>query len=211
MRVRVKLCGVTRLEDVLLGIELGVDALGFNFVPGSPRRVLPEAARDLAAAVPPFVARVGVFVDEPPAALERTARMAGLTCLQLHGDESPEVCEAMPLPWYKVFRVGPDFTPPSVERYRSTACLLDAWAEDRRGGTGSVFDWKVARRLPAGMRVIVAGGLTPENVQEAIAAAAPYAVDVNSGVESAPGRKDRGLLSLFMQRVRAAAPRQENA
>src|SRR5262249_12372395 len=150
-------------EDVLLGVALGVDALGFNFVPGSPRRVEPAAARDLAAAVPPFVARVGVFADEPPDSMERTARLAGLTCLPLDGGEPAEIAESLALPWYKVFRVGPDFRPESVGRYRSAACLLDAWAADRRGGTGSTFDWKVARRLPDDRRVIVAGGLTPDN------------------------------------------------
>jgi phosphoribosylanthranilate isomerase len=209
--VRVKLCGVTRLEDVLLGVELGVDAFGFNFVEDSPRRITPAQARDLCAAVPPFTSRVGVFADQPPRSMEATALLAGLTCLQLHGDETPESCRAISLPWYKAHRVREDFVPESVSLYRTSTCLLDGYDPGRKGGTGRIFDWSVARLTSAYARVIVAGGLTPSNVADAIAAARPYAVDVNSGVESAPGRKDRGLLSEFMRRAREAARDVEEA
>ncbi|HYS06151.1 MAG TPA: phosphoribosylanthranilate isomerase [Candidatus Dormibacteraeota bacterium] len=205
MIVRVKLCGLTRLEDVLLGVELGVDAFGFNFVEDSPRRITPAQARDLCAAVPPFTSRVGVFADQLPRVMEATALLAGLTCLQLHGDEPPESCRSIALPWYKAHRVGPDFVPESVSRYRSSTCLLDAHVPGRKGGTGTTFDWTVARLTSAYARVIVAGGLTPVNVGDAIAAARPYGIDVSSGVESAPGKKDRRLLSAFMKRVREAA------
>jgi phosphoribosylanthranilate isomerase len=209
MMVRVKLCGLTRLEDVLLGVELGVDAFGFNFVEGSPRRITPAQARDLCAAVPAFTSRVGVFVDQPPRVMEATALMAGLTCLQLHGDEPPDSCRGIALPWYKAHRVHGDFVPESVSRYRSSTCLLDAYDPERKGGTGTTFDWTMARLTSAYARIIVAGGLTPLNVGDAIAAARPYAVDVNSGVESAPGKKDRRLLTEFMKRVREAALRLE--
>jgi len=205
MIVRVKLCGLMRLEDVLLGVELGVDAFGFNFVEDSPRRITPAQARDLCAAVPPFTSRVGVFADQLPRVMEATALLAGLTCLQLHGDEPPESCRSIALPWYKAHRVGPDFEPESVSRYRSSTCLLDAHVPGRKGGTGTTFDWTVARLTSAYSRVIVAGGLTPINVGDAIAAARPYGVDVSSGVESAPGKKDRRLLSAFMKRVRETA------
>ena len=205
MSVRVKLCGLTRLEDALLALELGVDAFGFNFVEGSPRRIAADRARDICAALPPFVARVGVFADELPAVMEATALLAGLNCLQLHGDEPPEVCRTIAFPWYKAYRVGPDFRPESVKLYRCGASLLDASVPGMRGGTGAPFDWSVGRQVSAYSRVIVAGGLTPDNVGDAIAAARPYAVDVSSGVESAPGRKDRRLLSEFMKSVRRAA------
>jgi len=205
MIVRVKLCGLTRLEDVLLGVELGVDAFGFNFVEDSPRRITPAQARDLCAAVPPFTSRVGVFADQLPRVMEATALLAGLTCLQLHGDEPPESCRSIALPWYKAHRVAADFVPESVSRYRSSTCLLDADVPGRKGGTGTTFDWTVARLTSAYARVIVAGGLTPANVGDAIAAARPYGVDVSSGVESAPGKKDRRLLSAFMKRVRETA------
>ena len=211
MIVRVKLCGLTRLEDVLLGVELGVDAFGFNFVEGSPRRVAPETARDLCAALPPFATRVGVFVDELPRVMEATALLAGLSCLQLHGDEPPDSCRAIAFPWYKAHRVGPDFQPESVSRYRSSTCLLDAHVPGARGGTGATFDWRVARMTSVYARVILAGGLTPANVSDAIALARPYAVDVNSGVESAPGKKDRRLLAEFMGRVRAVSRTMEGS
>jgi len=209
MIVRVKLCGLTRLEDVLLGVELGVDAFGFNFIEDSPRRITPAQARDLCAAVPPFTSRVGVFADQLPRVMEATALLAGLTCLQLHGDEPPESCRSIALPWYKAHRVGEDFQPESVSRYRSSTCLLDAYEPGRKGGTGTTFDWSAARLTSAYARVIVAGGLTPVNVGDAIATARPYAVDVGSGVESAPGKKDRRLLREFMQRVREAVLRLE--
>jgi phosphoribosylanthranilate isomerase len=209
MIVRVKLCGVTRREDVLLGVELGVDAFGFNFVEGSPRRVTPDQARDLCAAVPPFASRVGVFADELPRVMEATALLSGLTVLQLHGDESPKACRSIALPWYKAHRVTAEFVPQSVSRYRSATCLLDAHVPGKKGGTGATFDWTVARLTAVYSRVILAGGLTPGNVGDAIAAARPYAVDVSSGVESAPGRKDRRLLAEFMTRVRDAALRVE--
>src|SRR5258705_543689 len=205
MIVRVKLCGVTRLEDALLGIELGVAAVGFNFVEGSPRRVTPEQAAEVCAGLPPFVTRVGVFADESPGVVEAAVRKAGLTCVQLHGDETPEACRSIPIAWYKAHRVGADFAPESVRSYASTTCLLDTRVDGMRGGTGETFDWDVARLTSAYARVILAGGLTPSNIQEAIAAARPYAVDVNSGVESAPGKKDRALLTAFMSRVREAA------
>lgn len=211
MIVRVKLCGLTRLEDVLLGVELGVDAFGFNFVEGSPRRVAPETARDLCAALPPFATRVGVFADELPRVMEATALLAGLSCLQLHGDEPPDSCRAIAFPWYKAHRVGPDFQPESVSRYRSSTCLLDAHVPGGRGGTGATFDWRVARMTSVYARVILAGGLTPANVSDAIALARPYAVDVNSGVESAPGKKDRRLLTEFMGRVRAVSRTMEGS
>ncbi len=209
MIVRVKVCGITRLEDALVAVELGVDALGFNFVEGSPRRIAAEQARAISVALPPFVTKVGVFANELPRVMEATALLSGVNCLQLHGDEPPEACAPIALPWYKAHRVGPDFDPESVTRYRSGTFLLDTGVPGLRGGTGRTFDWGVARLASAYGRVIVAGGLTPDNVGQAIAAARPYGVDVNSGVESAPGRKDRRRLQEFIRRVREAEARGE--
>ncbi len=211
MSLRVKLCGVTRLEDALLGVDLGVDAIGFNFVAASPRRVATELARDIAAALPPFVSRIGVFADERPAVMEANARLAGLHCLQLHGEETPESCVSLAMPWYKAHRVTPEFRPEDVARYHSGTFLLDGYAPAMLGGTGRSFDWSLARRAAAYGRVILAGGLTPDNVEEAIAVARPYAVDVNSGVESAPGVKDAARLTEFMRRARRAARREEES
>jgi len=170
-----------------------------------PRSAGPATRSPRATGFPPFTSRVGVFADQLPRVMEATALLAGLTCLQLHGDEPPESCRSIALPWYKAHRVAADFVPESVSRYRSSTCLLDADVPGRKGGTGTTFDWTVARLTSAYARVIVAGGLTPANVGDAIAAARPYGVDVSSGVESAPGKKDRRLLSAFMKRVRETA------
>ncbi len=201
MNVRVKVCGITRLEDALLASDLGADAIGFNFVAGSPRRITPEKAREIGAALPPFIVRVGVFADEPAASLGAMARRAGVQWLQLHGDEPPEVCSRLPLPWYKAHRVTPEFQPEDVARYHAPIFLLDGYAPGLRGGTGRPFDWGVARRASAYGRVILAGGLAVDSVAAALAASRPYAVDVNSGVESSPGIKDHRLLAEFMRRV----------
>ncbi len=207
MTVRIKICGITRLEDALLALELGADALGFVFAEGSPRRLTPEQGRGITAELPPLCARIGVFADEAPRAMEAAALVAGLTCLQLHGDETPETCRALTLPWYKAHRVGDGFDLERLRRFGGPAFLLDAAAPGVRGGSGRTFDWSIARQAAAYGRVILAGGLTPDNVEDAITAARPYAVDVSSGVESAPGRKDRRRLQLFIERVRQTEAR----
>ena len=161
------------------------------------------------AALPPLVTTVGVFADARSAAMEATARRVGLQVLQLHGDETPEECAALTLPWFKAHRVTPAFQLEDVARYGSGTFLLDAHAPGMKGGTGQSFDWSVARRAAAYGRVVLAGGLRPDNVQRAIGGARPYAVDVNSGVESAPGVKEIALLREFMSRVRATANDEE--
>lgn len=204
MSVRIKICGVTRAEDALFAAALGVDAIGFNFASESPRRVDADRARAIGERLPPFLTRVGVFVNASPGEMLETARAAGLHVLQLHGEETPELCAGMRFPWYKAHRVGAGFLPESVTRWGGGTFLLDAAAAGRRGGTGRTFDWALAREAAAHGRVILAGGLTPDNVARAIAAAEPYAVDVSSGVESAPGRKDETLLRAFVRSAREA-------
>ncbi len=203
MRIRTKVCGITRLQDAQAAVELGVDAVGFNFVPGSPREISVERAREISGALPPFVTRVGVFADARPPSMEAKARLIGLDWLQLHGDDEPEVCAGLTLRWYKVLRVGPDFAPEDVARYTSRTVLLDAYSPEVRGGTGRSFDWSIARRAGAYVRVIVAGGLSEENIEQAVRTARPFGVDVNSGVESRPGIKDPGRLERFLRRLRA--------
>ena len=207
--MRVKVCGLTRRDDVVRAVDLGVDALGFNFVPGSPRRLTAEDAARLADGVPPFVTRVGVFADTAPDQVAATARAAGLDVAQMHGHESPEACAAIPIPWFKALRVDDRFDPREAARYGRPLVLLDADVPGRLGGTGLRFDWDVARRTAAWARVIVAGGLDAEVVGDAIARARPFAVDVNSGVETSPGLKDAGRLALFCRRVREASARWE--
>ena len=210
MRVRVKVCGITRLEDAEAAVDLGADALGFNFVPGSPRAVPVETARRILESLPSWVVGVGVVADRPAASLERLARDAGVAVLQLHGDETPEACRAIPVPWYKALRVSASFRPEDVARYarhgesRATV-LLDGSVPGMLGGTGRAFDWEVARRAGEHGRIIVAGGLGPDSVAAAIRAARPFGVDVNSGVESSPGVKDRALLARLLREVARAA------
>jgi phosphoribosylanthranilate isomerase len=206
--VKVKVCGITNLEDALAAVEAGADALGFNFYARSPRYIAPEEARKIIAELPPAnaVLSVGVFVNEDRA--RTVARMAasGVAAVQLHGDESPEYCaELCEHRVIKALRVGKDFAPEQAAVYRAESILLDAYSAQARGGTGETFDWELARRTRALVaQLYLAGGLTVENVAGAIAAVEPYAVDVCSGVELAPGRKDAARVRAFVSAVRAA-------
>jgi len=204
--VKVKICGITNLEDALLSVEAGADALGFNFYPLSPRYITPEDARRIIAELPPSTFCVGVFVnEESPGAVARLAARSGVGAVQLHGDESPEYCAALgEQRVIKALRVGKDFVPEGAARYRAESILLDAFGASARGGTGETFDWALARKTREVVaQLYLAGGLTPENIAEAIAAVAPYAVDVCSGVELAPGRKDMARVRAFISAVRA--------
>jgi len=201
--VRIKLCGITRLEDALRAVDLGIDVLGFNFVGASPRRIEARQAEEIAARLPAFVLRVGVFANEPHASLCDKARMARIHCVQFHGEEQPDECANSPLPWYKAHRPAPGFDLQELQLYDPVTSLLDTYQEDRRGGTGMAGNWDLARQASAGRRIILAGGLTPDNISMAIQTVRPYAVDVNSGVESSPGRKDHDRLARFVARVGA--------
>lgn len=199
-RTRVKLCGLTRPEDVDAAVAAGADALGFVLWPGSKRAVDEALLAELAARVPAFVTRVGLFVDQDPELIERCA--AHLDLLQFHGDEPPALCEAFRRPWIKALRMrdGLDLHA-AAEAYRGArALLLDAYRPGVPGGTGETFDWS---RIPAGLAkpVILAGGLAADNVAEAIATVAPFAVDVSGGVEASPGIKDAGRITAFLEAV----------
>ena len=205
--VLVKICGVTNLADAQAAVKAGAGALGFNFYARSPRYITPGAARLIVSALPPSVLTVGVFVNEAePERVARTAAEAGVAAVQLHGDESPAYCAALAgRVVIKALRVGARFAPEQASAYRTHAILLDAYSPREFGGTGEVFDWALARRTRALVsRLFLAGGLTPENVGAAIAAVRPFAVDVCSGVEAAPGRKDLSRLREFVAAVRAA-------
>lgn len=199
--VRVKICGITNLEDALVAVASDADALGFVFYDRSPRNIAPEAAAAIIADLPPFVSRVGVFVDSPPDVVRQVMDFCRLDFAQLHGDESPEFCHALSPRAIKSFRVGGCQSLDRIADYQVAAFLLDAYCPDAVGGTGKTFDWEVASRVAATRRTILAGGLTPANVREAIAIVRPYGVDVSTGVESGPGKKDAGLVKNF---VRAA-------
>jgi len=202
-RVRVKVCGITNYEDAARALDLGADALGFNFHEPSPRYVAPAAARDIIRRLPPLAAMVGVFVDiADPGQVEAAARTAGIQVLQLHGEEAAAYCRALAgWPVIKAVRVGPDPIDTNLQNFPAQAFLLDAKDDRLFGGTGRTIDWQWARQAAAGARIILAGGLHAGNVGEAIRTVHPYAVDVCSGVESAPGRKDAARLAAFMNEV----------
>jgi phosphoribosylanthranilate isomerase len=204
-RIRIKVCGIVDEREAVECVHLGVDAVGFHFWPESPRAVTPRVARRIVERLPVFVAKVGVFVDEEPARIRQIGREVGLTVAQLHGDEPPDDCESLaPLAWIKAFRVGPAFSGENLARYACTTYLLDAWRPERPGGATERFDWRRARRLALHGKIVIAGGLDPGNVATAIEEAEPYAVDVASGVEMVPGRKDLDRVEAFVQAVRRA-------
>jgi len=200
-QVRVKICGITRVEDALLAVRLGADALGFNFWPESKRYVSPSAASAIVARLPPFVTSVGVFVNQPEAELRAIAAESGVQVFQLHGDEPPDLCSRLPLPVIKAIAVDEVRTLSRLLSYEVSAFLLDTPSRGF-GGSGVPFDWSLAEGVSEAAPVVLAGGLTPENVAEAIRAVRPYAVDVASGVESAPGVKDPARLARFIAAAR---------
>lgn len=199
---RVKICGITNREDAMAAVEEGADALGFIFFAPSPRYVTPEQAESIILDLPPFVAPVGVFVNETAAVVNAIARQCRLHAVQLHGDESPDFCRHIERNVIKVFRVKDDSWIHAAVPYRTSAVLLDTYAEERYGGTGQTFDWRLIAAIS--QRVILSGGLTPDNVQDAIRRVRPYAVDASSGVEAEPGVKDHEKIRAFVEAVRKA-------
>lgn len=211
-RVRVKICGITRPADATAAVGAGADALGFMFYEGSPRHITPARAAAIAQALPPFVARVGVFVNPGETLVREAIQVAGLTVLQFHGEESPEFCARFaPWPVIKAFRIRDAASLDALPAHAgASAWLLDAYVAGRRGGTGTGFCWELAVRAKAhGVPVILAGGLTPENAGRAVLEVAPYGLDVSSGVEAAPGIKDPERMGAFMAAVNRAAGRRD--
>jgi phosphoribosylanthranilate isomerase len=204
MPVKVKICGITNLADGMAAAEAGADALGFVFYDQSPRHISVEAASVFAPQLPPFVLKVGVFVNAPEDLVIRAIRECGLNLLQFHGDEPPEYCQQFGLMSMKAFRVRDAASLQAVLNYQTDAWLLDAYSTDAPGGTGETFNWDLALQAQGwGRPVFLAGGLTPENVAEAVRCARPYGVDVSSGVEAAPGRKDHAKVRAFIQAAKA--------
>ena len=201
---RVKVCGITDLADAQAVVAAGADALGFVFYEKSPRCVATEKAAEIVAALPPFVTTVGLFVNAGQDVISSTMMTAGLDVAQLHGDETPADCRLAPWRTIKALRVKNADSLHSAADYPVSALLLDAWSDDAYGGTGKQFDWQLVQQLNSQCPVILAGGLNPDNVAAAIATAKPYAVDVSSGVELSPGRKDIEKVNKFIQQVRNA-------
>jgi phosphoribosylanthranilate isomerase len=203
--VRVKVCGITNLDDACAAVEAGADALGFNFYRRSPRFIEPTAAREIIEHLPDEILCVGVFVNDERQTVEDVVAESGVAAIQLHGDESSSFCDSLVgLRVIKALRVGEEFAPECAAQYRVEAILLDSFSRTERGGTGRTFDWSIARRTREHVRQLyLAGGLTPENVREAIEAVRPYAVDVCSGIEREPGRKDHARMREFFDALRS--------
>ncbi len=205
---RIKICGITTLEDARLAVDAGADALGFIFVEDTPRYLAPAAAAAIVRELPPFVTPVGVFWDHPPGHVAAVAGACGLRALQLHGEEPPEDAGRYPLPVIKTIKTRGADDLARIDRYREqgvAAVLLDSPARWSEGEPRAPIEWGLARQAAArGVRVVLSAGLTAENVAAAIAAARPYAVDVNSGVEARPGRKDPEKLRRFVAAAREA-------
>jgi phosphoribosylanthranilate isomerase len=203
MPTRIKICGITRIEDALVAARLGTDAIGFVFWSQSARYIMPAKVREIVAVLPPFISTVGVYVDPEPEWVEETVSIAGLNLLQFHGDESPEFCCRFSLPYIKAVRVrsGVDLLQYAARYSSAKGLLLDTYVEGSPGGTGDVFNWGlIPQHLP--LPLILSGGLHPGNVMMAIKQVQPWAVDVSSGVEAAKGIKDAEKIAAFMQGVR---------
>ncbi len=211
VRTRIKMCGTTNLEDARVAVQSGVDALGFIFVTGSQRCITVQKAGEIIACLPPFVDRVGVFMDHDLQEMIRIVREAGLSYLQLHGDEDPDYClqagrMAAPCKVIKAFRVGDRSRAEDFLKYNDAVqgFLLDTYVKGQAGGTGATFDWRVIETLDLQRPVILAGGLEPDNILDAVRAVRPYGIDVNSGVERSPGIKDHAKLRALIAGVRLA-------
>jgi phosphoribosylanthranilate isomerase len=201
--VKVKICGITNTEDAHAAIDAGADALGFIFTMESPRYVTPADARRIVETLPPFVTPVGVVVNEKRDEIQKILATSGVRCLQFHGDESGDDLFGYPVPVYKAFRVGASFSVDVLDRFPLRTFLLDTQVGGMRGGTGTTFDWRIAIAAKRFGRVILGGGITPGNVADAMRLVQPYAIDVSSGVETVPGKKDKHKLRELFQAIQA--------
>ena len=203
MPLKIKICGITNSTDAETAIEAGADALGFMFFKDSARYIEPEKARAIIREVPPFIAKVGVFVNTSRDEVLKTIEATGIDTLQFHGDELPEACRGFGLKTIKAFRVQGKDMLQIMPRYDVDAWLLDSFVAGERGGTGKTFNWDLAVHANSlGTKIILAGGLNPENVARAVAQVDPYGLDVCSGVEVSRGKKDPKLIATFIQRAR---------
>jgi len=198
--VKIKICGITNVADAIAAAEAGADMIGLMFYEKSPRHVSLQAAAEISRAVSPFVMKVGVFVNASEDLVVRAIAECGLTLLQFHGDESPEFCTQFGLMSMKAFRIRDAESLKEIPKFKTDSYLLDAFSPEARGGTGEKFNWDLAIEAKKFNKpIFLAGGLTPENVTEAVRKVQPFGVDVSSGVESAPGKKDAAKVKAFIQ------------
>lgn len=204
---RVKICGITDPEDALAAVAAGVDALGFVFYRESPRHIFPEEAARIIAQLPPFVQAVGLFVNEKPATVNEIADLCRLDLVQLHGDEPADYCPLIRRRVLKAFRVRSLTCLEPMAAYHTAGFLLDAYSPSCYGGSGTTFNWEIAREtVNRHQRIVLAGGLTPDNVAAAVRQVRPWGVDVSSGVESSPGKKDHQKVREFIRAAKEALP-----
>jgi phosphoribosylanthranilate isomerase len=205
MSAIVKICGITSAADGIAAAEAGADALGFMFHEPSPRNVPLKTATEIASQLPAFIIKVGVFVNAPEELVLRAIGECGLNILQFHGDETPEYCALFPVMVLKAFRIKDAESLKRLPDYPTDAWLLDAHVSDKQGGTGEKFNWDIAvEAQKLGRPIFLAGGLTPENVADAVRKVRPYGVDVSSGVEASPGKKDHAKVRAFIQAAKGA-------
>ncbi len=200
--VKVKICGITNIEDALAATEAGADALGFVFYPESPRFIDPGKARAIIARLPVFITSVGVFVDETEDLIRRIIREGGIQVLQFHGSESPVLCNRFREKAIKAIRIKDEQSIRDMKMYDVDTFLLDTMVEGAKGGTGKTFNWKYAEMAKEHGRIILSGGLNPANVGEAVRQISPYGVDVSSGVEISPGKKDHIKIMEFIREAK---------
>ena len=199
---KVKICGIKNLQDAIFAADYGADAIGFVFAK-SIRKVSKEKARAIVRKLPPFITTVGLFVNETAEDIEAACRFCGLDAIQLHGNEPPNILNKLKdFKTIKAFRIQNEKDINPIKKYKPNAILLDGYSENKMGGTGTSFDWKIVKKLKTSIPIIVAGGLTHLNVSRAIKFINPYGVDVSSGVESVPGKKDKKLIKQFIDAVK---------
>ncbi len=199
--VRIKICGITNIEDALLAIDLGADALGFMFYKESKRYIKPEKAHNIILKLPPFITTVGVFVNQELDDIRNIKEESGFDVFQLHGDESPDFCKNFERT-IKTIRVKEDINPKEIEPYPVQAILFDTYSTKGYGGTGESFRWEILKSLNTSKKIILSGGLTPENVAQAIRTVNPYGVDVSTGIEEYPGKKNLEKIKKFIEAAR---------
>jgi phosphoribosylanthranilate isomerase len=203
--IKIKICGITNLDDAMASAEFGADALGFNFYKKSPRYIEPQKAAEIVEQLPPFTVPVALFVNEREEKIRDIIFTTGIKVLQFHGDETPDFCQRFGNRVIKAFQVKDKESLKHMAHYRVAALLLDSYRDGVRGGTGTIFDWHLAVVAKTFGRIILAGGLTPENVAEAVKLVQPYGIDVAGGVEKEKGLKDHAKLKKFITEVRRAS------
>jgi len=202
MNTKIKICGMTNVSNALFAAELGADMIGFIFVPSSPRYVTPAQAAEIVCQLPENVTPVGVFANESETRIRSIMQRTGIRMLQLHGNESPEECARYSGDVIKAFHVKVGFDPSVLKQYPTSLFLLDTFSSQALGGTGKTFNWDIAVEAKKYGNIMLAGGLNPENISEAITRVHPYGVDINSGVESSPGKKDHAKLKALFEQIR---------